>query len=306
MIGILPLTTTLLPILGGSTLPTKSPTGTTTTTGGGSVLGMVGQITAVTSLLGGILDGKVISKTIGQALKDGFKCWGATWTPTRAEEELPTWISKVAELYKSSLNVQRSGLENSINTFFRTFWGKVASDYDAKKTLENWIGWRYDSAKDCTLKGLIVLEKGIDAYLLELENTTKQICNEVNCDVSITKKAITLYRTEAGGKAVKVPYSKSVPQIKVTVRPDVVQTVKETFGSTVASSTGTKPTTTSTKTTSSPLGGSVPFTTVTSKTSDSKSLQVMGGIGLGLAALFGLFMKTGNSNSKSKSRKLYR
>ncbi|RIV68714.1 hypothetical protein [Flagellimonas aequoris] len=303
MIGILPLTTTLLPILGGSTQPTKSPTGTTTTTSGGSMVGMVGAITSVTSLVGKILDGKVISKTIGQALKDGFNCWGATWTPSRAEEELPTWISKVAELFKSSLNVQRSGLENSINTFFRTFWGKVASDYDAKKTLENWIGWRYDSAKDCTLKGLIVLEKGIDAYLTELESTTKQICNEVNCDVTISKKTITLYRTEAGGKAVKVPYTKSVPQIKVTVRPDVVETVKETLGGTVGSSSGA---TTSTKTTSNPFGGANPFGTTTSKTSDTKTLQVMGGIGLGLAALVGLFMKTGNSYSKSKSRKLYR
>lgn len=209
----------LLPILGGSSLPNTSlPTSTGTKTGGGSILGIVGQISTVSSLLGTILNGAVINKTIGQALKDGFSCWGSTWTPTRAEEELPTWMSIIAELFKQALNVDRDGLENSVNTFFTSFWGK-SSFTPTSTTLENWIGWRYDSAKDCTLKGLIVLEKGVDAFLKELESTLIKIGPEINATITVTHKTITLYRTEAGGKSVNVPYQKQVPQIKVKVNP---------------------------------------------------------------------------------------
>lgn len=262
----------LLPILGGSSLPnTTTPTTPTPTTGAGSVLGIVGQISTVTSLVGSILNKEVINKTIGQALKDGFSCWGATWTPTRAENELPTWISKIAELFKDSLNVDRNGLEASINSFFRSFWGKTWIDAKTHKTLENWIGWRYDSAKDCTLKGLIVLEKGIDAYLKELESVLLKIAAEIDATITIQKSTITLYRTEAGGKKVNIPYQKSVPQIKVKVNPisdakDALENVKD-------------------------LG-------------NNKTVQWLGGIGLA-AGLVVLASKPNGKKGKSKAKKLY-
>lgn len=262
----------LLPILGGSSLPnTTTPTTPTPTTGAGSVLGIVGQISTISSLVGTILNKEVINKTIGQALKDGFSCWGSSWTPTRAENELPTWISKIAELFKEALNVDRDGLEASVNSFFRSFWGKVRISDIPTQTLENWIGWRYDSAKDCTLKGLIVLEKGIDAYLKELESVLLKIGPEVKCTITIQKSTITLYRTEAGGKKVNKPYQKTVPQIKVKVSPitdakDALENVKD-------------------------LGS-------------NKTVQWLGGIGLA-AGLVVLASKPGGKKGKSKAKKLY-
>ncbi|MGX1930206.1 hypothetical protein [Flagellimonas sp. 2504JD4-2] len=251
---------------GGSTLPKTQPVkGGGTKSGSGGVLGAVGQISAVSQLLGGIVSAEVIGKTIGQALRDGWKCWGSTWTPTRAQNELPQWVAVIGEQFKNALNVDRNQLESSVNTFFKSFWGKSRV---TGTTLENWIGWRYDSARDCTLKGLISLEKGVDAYLNQLESALKQIGPEINATVVVRRETITLYRTEAGGKKVNKPYRKSVPQIKVSIKPGVVGDVKELAG--------------------------------------NKTVQFMGGSLLALAALGTLFVKSGNGyKRKSKSRKLY-
>ncbi len=257
----------LLPIppLGGGSLPNKPkpPLGG----GGTSVLGIVGQIGAISNLLGGILDSKVINKTIGQALKDGWNCWGATWTPTRAENELPQWMGVISNHFKSSLDVPRENLEFSVNSFFKEFWGKSQV---TGTTLESWLGWRYDSAKDCTLKGLIVLEKGIDAYLQELVGVLKQIGPEIKATITITEKSITLYRHKNGGK----PYKKTVPQIKVELHPDnVVEQVTDNLKD---------------------------FT-------KNKSVRFLGGVGLAIAGLFGLFTIVGDKGKgKSRARKLYR
>nr|WP_293300637.1 hypothetical protein [Allomuricauda sp.] len=259
-----------LPISGGSPASTTPPIAGGGTKGG-SVLGSVSAIGSVANLLGGIVSSEVIGKTIGQALKDGFKCWGSTWTPTRAENELPQWISIISNHFKQALDVPRGELEQSVNNFFKTFWGK--SSFEAgSTTLENWIGWRYDTAKDCTKRGLIALEKGVDSYLNNtLVPALKQIGPEINATITVTSTQITLRRTnnKDGSGGTKKAYTKVVPQIRVKLKADVVEDVKDLAG--------------------------------------NKTLQFFGGVGLAIAALFALFAKTDNKKKgRSKAKKLYR
>ena len=89
--------------------------------GSGSVLGAISQFSSVTSLLSGLISGKTIAKTIGQALSDGFSCWGATWTPSRAENELPYWLNLIHQEFTKSLDVKREDLEASLNNFYQEF-----------------------------------------------------------------------------------------------------------------------------------------------------------------------------------------
>lgn len=260
-----------LAIGGGSLIGKTTGFQTTSATkgGSGSVLGAINQIGAISSLLSGLISSETINKTIGQALKDGFDCWGSTWTPTRAETELPHWINLIHQEFTKALDVKRNDLETSVNGFFRTFWGRVRISSVQTQTLEGWLGWRYDSAKDCTLRGLIALEKGVDDYLnITLVNFLKEIQTQVNATITVQKKTITLRRREAGGKTVNVPYQKSVPQITVQLKADIVQDVKDL--------------------------------------TDNKTLQVLGGVSLGLAALFALFMRSPDNKKKSKGKKLFR
>lgn len=207
--GIAPFT----PTIKAPVLTTK--VGAPATKGGfaNGAIGLVSQVSAVAGFLKSIVGHKVVSKTIGQALKDGFDCWGSTWTPTRAKKELPSWVANIGGLYKQALTVPPENLEESVNDFFTSFWGRSNL---GGTSLENWIGWRYDSAKDCTLRGLKALEKGIDAYVLELEANIKQVGPAIGAEVLIFKKTVTLHR-RAHGKV--RPYKKSVPQIKVKAIP---------------------------------------------------------------------------------------
>lgn len=213
----LPISTT-----GVGSTPTFKPS---PISGGGSVLGLLGSISTFSSVLAPLLSGEVIGKTIGQALKDGIDCWGSTWTPTRAEQDLPAWYARIAAEFERSLDVDRSKLQGSVNTFFKTFWGNVHEDYDHAKTLAGWIGWRYDSARDCTLRGLIALEKGIDEYLKQIVAIFPDIAKEINADISVSYTSVTLYRDPQSKK--NKPYTKRIPQITVKLKQTVVDVVAD-------------------------------------------------------------------------------
>ncbi len=243
--------TTNPPLVGGGTIDTET------------VLGFVQGTTFFAQVLSPLLSAEVINKTIGQALKDGFDCWGSTWTPTRAKQELPSWIAEINGEFQNALDVRREDLQASVNTFFKTFWGKVDV---TGTTLEGWLGWRYDSAKDCTKRGLIALENGVDAYLVELEGVFPQIAPQINANITVRHETITLYRW---ADTKKKPYQKTVPQISVVLKNDVVEGVSDL--------------------------------------ANNKVVQVMGGSVLAIVALGYLFGKSGNGKkSKSKSKRLYR
>lgn len=288
--------------LGGGAAASGAAGGLVASGGASGVLNAVGGLSGVTNALKSVINGKVFSKTIGQALKGGIKCWGATWTPDRAEKDLPVWYGRISELFKKSLNVEKDGLEKSVNDFFKTFWFKVREDYDYNKTLEGWLGWRYDSAKDCTLKGLIALEKGIDGYLKELEGVFSEIGPEINANIKVSHKTITLYRERnKKGK----PYTKTVPQIKVTLLPEKNDGVVGSASPLNGGSTGNSSESENKNPKPTSLGDY--WLNQDDKTLDSKeSISVMGSVGLGLMGLFALVATTGNNKGKSKGKKLFR
>ncbi|MBO0356297.1 hypothetical protein GO009_02445 [Muricauda sp. TY007] len=251
---------------GGSTIQSTGNSGGNVAGGGVStVFATVSKLSSITSVFSGLISSKTIAKTIGQALSDGWDCWGSTWTPSRAENEMGYWCSLIAQEFKESLDVTRNNLEDSLNNFFQNFWGDIASDYDSRKTLESWIGWRYDSAKDCTLRGLVALEKGVDDYIsTTIVNAIKEVCKEINAVPTITTREITLYRTEDNKK----PYKKTVPKVKLELKVDVVEDVKDLAG--------------------------------------NKSVQLFGGVALVVAALFAAFAKNPDGKKRKKGKKLFR
>lgn len=221
-IMLLPTTTSVGSSPTYSPMPTSDGFGYNTETVA-SVLENIGQYT---TLLSPLLNGEIIGKTIGQALADGFDCWGSTWTPSRAEQELPEWISVISAQFEESLNVPRESLQTSVNTFFKTFWTNSVVSFDTE-TLEDWLGWRYDTARDCTKRGLIALEKGVDAHLKVIVELFPGIADAINADITVYWKTITLYR---GLQREGPSYTKSVPQITVKLKPMVEDNASNDLG----------------------------------------------------------------------------
>lgn len=177
--GITSFTPTIsAPVL---TSTSQLPKTTTTTSGsGGNLLGTAASIANIANdplaalsaipvygqfvgLLGGIVGVDAINKTLGQ-IKDGLDCWGSTWTPTRARNELPTWLDAMHNhLAKSMQGIKVGQLESVINKamvdmLYVNITGGKQGGTDA--TFIEWLAWLHDSAKDCTKRGLQKLEDG--------------------------------------------------------------------------------------------------------------------------------------------------
>jgi hypothetical protein len=191
-------------LLAASAIGATGATGATTAGG----TGVISLATKLAPMFTKLLSGEVFSKTIGQ-IKDGFDCWGSTWTPTRAKQELPEWMAELAEGLQLAVDVPEENVQESINAYFANgLWQKKLTS----QQLEDWIGWRYDTARDCTLRGLKDLEKGIDAYILEMANVTVEQLKSVGYNASYFMKTVTLYRFDDRSKG----YTKSVPQFKIS------------------------------------------------------------------------------------------
>ncbi|WP_421809426.1 hypothetical protein [Flagellimonas sp.] len=174
----------------------------------GASSGFLNIATKLAPMFSKLISGEVFSRTLGQ-IKDGFDCWGSTWTPSRARAELPGWMEQIALGLQDAMSVSDSQLEQSINRFF------ADGLWDTRLTggpLEGSFGWRYDSAKDCTLRGLKELEQGIDAYIVEMATTVTQSLKELGFKVSYVNKSVTLYRDGVRSK----PYQKRVPQFTIS------------------------------------------------------------------------------------------
>ncbi|WP_136465202.1 hypothetical protein [Flagellimonas onchidii] len=190
-------------------------------TGGGikpKPTGVLGKLSPTVSVISTVLpmfqklvSGQVFSKTIGQ-LKDGFDCWNSTWTPSRAKNELPQWMENMAMSVAAVFNGKDEGLEKRINdAFAHDMWQVSVTGVP----LYGWIGWRYDTAKDCTLRGLKKLEEGTDAYIPEIQATAKASLSEMGYDVTTYSKTVTFSRYPNGrGKK----YNKTVPQFRLSKR----------------------------------------------------------------------------------------
>lgn len=204
--GIVPFNPTVSAPIFSTKVPSVVPKGTGIL---GSLSPTVSVISSVLPVFQKLISGEVFSKTIGQ-LKDGFDCWGSTWTPTRAKNELPQWMEKMGILLGAEFSLDNDTLEQRVNAVFTTgIW-----NLDVTGTpLHSWIGWRYDTAKDCTKRGLEELESGIDLYLPQMESAAVSAFKQMGYDVVTSKKSVTLSR-HLNGQGKK--YNKSVPQFKIS------------------------------------------------------------------------------------------
>jgi len=191
-------------------IPTWQPIPPSAIPKGGGLLAKAnptfGVITTVAPFFNKLVSGQIFSKTIGQ-IKDGFDCWGATWTPTRAKNELPEWFNQMAGVLANAFSIDDDQLQARVNQAFRQMY-KVKT---ANTTLEGWLGWKYDTAKDCTKRGLEVLEEGTDNYMVQLEQTAKDSFAQLGYEATVSRKRIQLYRHGNRGKM----FQKTVPQFTI-------------------------------------------------------------------------------------------
>jgi hypothetical protein len=107
-----------------------------------------------------LIGAETINKTVGQVFENGFnlKCWGSTWTPTRAKDQLPQDLATLSSWAQDVLSTPFSQYESAVNTFFTRF-------YEFKKNERNWL---QTTAKDCTKDGLKIYIAGLDKFKGEI------------------------------------------------------------------------------------------------------------------------------------------
>lgn len=131
---------------------------TTAPTSGGSLESMV----PYANILGSVIGAETIDKTIGQVFANGFnlKCWGSTWTPTRAKEQLPQDLATLRSWAEQVLATPFDHYESAVNDFYIRF-------YEFKKNERNWL---QTTAKDCTKDGLKIYIAGLDKFKGEISS----------------------------------------------------------------------------------------------------------------------------------------
>ena len=179
--------------------------------------GVAKEASGIASIISSIIPSAIVSKTFGQVFANGlnFKCWGSSWTPQRAQSEIPQFIAELERNLKSALSVSKNQLESSINSFFKNYpIGVTNTTTNGTHTLEQWIGWLNDTAKDCTKDGLKALDAGIDNWLQTIEDMLPQIGRQLGVNITAIPTRVTFYRERSSKSK---PFEKIVPQVRVTV-----------------------------------------------------------------------------------------
>jgi hypothetical protein len=115
-----------------------------------------------TGLLSSIIPKDLFDKTFGAVFANGFnfKCWGATWNPTRAEKDFTADSQVILERAKQTISTPINQLQDAINNFWVYFYGVSIKERD-------WIG---NGAKDCTLDGLKIYVGSHDGLAIQIRN----------------------------------------------------------------------------------------------------------------------------------------
>jgi hypothetical protein len=163
------------------------------------------------ALVEGIIGKSTINSTLGAlfAKDGGIKCWGSSWTPSKAEREVPAHAQYVITAFKKALNVTPDKLEASLNTFFKSGW-KAGQLYPSKAYW--WLN--SGSARDCTKRGLETYVMGMDGVLSECLRAAKKAAESAGFRVVDTYKSTIIVEDEKGQKA-----SHRVNQVKVVFPP---------------------------------------------------------------------------------------
>lgn len=120
------------------------------------------NISSAASLVSKLIPKKIYERTFGAVFANGFnfKCWGASWNPKKAENELATIIPQLRARAEAVLRTPWSGYERAVNQFMKDFYKVNARHRD----------WLATTAKDCTKDGLKILIGGLDSTKIIIKN----------------------------------------------------------------------------------------------------------------------------------------
>ncbi|EAR15430.1 hypothetical protein RB2501_13919 [Robiginitalea biformata HTCC2501] len=166
-----------------------------------------GALQQAGGLITSIVPTEIWDKTFGAVFANGFnfKCWGATWNPTKAEEVFTQEADKIRNWFSQALNTPLVGLEKAINDFWIKFYG-------VRSTERHWLG---SSAKDCTKDGLKLLIGSLDGLASELRTAQKSAIEGAGHVVQSTLAVKRTYPPEEHTGRHSLTYE--VPQYKVLI-----------------------------------------------------------------------------------------
>lgn len=185
------------------------------TSGGSGALSTVSTVlTAVnpvvgtaTGLLTNLVPKDLFDKTFGAVFANGFnfKCWGATWNPTKAEKVFNEEAAAIKAKLETVLRTPIDRLESEINAFWVWFYGVRSTERD----------WLATSAKDCTKDGLKILIGSLDGLAAQGKSIISQSLEGAGHKIQSTTAIKKTYPPEShtGRHALTM----DVPQYRVTI-----------------------------------------------------------------------------------------
>lgn len=174
-----------------------------------------------------LVPAEVYEKTLGQWFSDGFKCWGASETPTTAQQKFEIEANfikgRAIQLVQSFDGKSFLDIEKAINDFWVFF-------YNVRSGERNWLDPKTSPvAKHCTRDGLILMVKALDNLVKEIEpKLIETIALTGHALVSRGTKEVT-YRKSYKGPAHE-PYKIKVPQYRIRINPAALNTAKKPLG----------------------------------------------------------------------------
>ena len=109
-----------------------------------------------------LVPAEVYEKTFGQWFKDGFDCWGSSWTPTTAKQtfeiEAEFIKARLIQVLQSFEGSTFADIEKRINDFMKFFYNVQSHSRS----------WHKRGAKDCTARGLKLLVESLNNLKKEL------------------------------------------------------------------------------------------------------------------------------------------
>ena len=175
------------------------------------------------ALVEGIIGKTTINETLGAifAKGGGISCWGSSWTPAKAESEVPQHATFVVEAFKKALNVTPDRLQSSLNNFFKDGW-KAGQLYPSKA-----YWWLNSGAKDCTKRGLERYKEGMDGVLEQCFQAARAAAKKAGFDIVKSGTAKCTVGDERGRTAtisvmqvlVKFPVPQAKPVVQTATKP---------------------------------------------------------------------------------------
>ena len=162
--------------------------------------------TTATSLLSSLVPKDLFDKTFGAVFANGFnfKCWGASWNPTRAEQAFNEEAVRIQTKLDALLRTNIGQLESAINDFWVWFYGVRSTERD----------WLNTSAKDCTKDGLKILIGSLDGMAAQIKGIIQQSLEGAGHKIQSTTAIKRTYPPEDTGRHA---LTMDVPQYKVTL-----------------------------------------------------------------------------------------